>query len=297
MSDLEKVNNHKEEIDLLSVFRPLAQGATRIANHYFGKLWLNKWKLIGMVILSGLLGFSLRYVIPKRYRSDAILATSPHGLNAVFCSLLINNLNATTDKGDNVHLLETQLNLKPGTGNEIKSMSAVALTDSLYTESRDSSMTPVSLFKITLTVNSKEVVEEIQSGIVNFLENNKYALKRKEARRKSLLSLNEDYITKIASLDSLKKLVNSSVVPRSMGQGIILGQPINPIEVYQAEMIYYRDLLKNNEELGNVNNIEILQPFLIPDNYNYPDFKKIFLIMLGAGFLCALITAPLLGRK
>lgn len=297
MSDLEKINNQKEEIDLLSVFRPLVKGTIRVTNSYLKKLWLNKWICIAIIIFSGLLGYSMRYILPQRYRADAILATSPHGLNAVFCSLLINNLNATTDKGDDVHLLESQLNLKPGTGDEIKSMSAVAMTDSLYTGSNDSSVSPVSLFKVTLTVTSKDVVEDIQSGIVNFLENNKYALKRKEARRKSLLSLNEDYITKIASLDSLKKLVNSSVVPRSTGQGIILGQPINPIDVYRAEMVYYKDLLKNNEELNNINNIEILQPFLLPDNYNYPNFKKIFLLMLAVGILGALILTPLLGKK
>lgn len=295
MSDLEKDNKQSEEIDLLYLLRPVSQGIKKGAGLipvYFQNLWLNKWIFFIIVVFTCALAFSIRAVLPKGYRAEAIFAS--HGLNATFCSLLINNLNKSTDINENFNLLATQLRVKPGTATDIKSMLAFPMTDSLFMDKNDST---VSLFRIILTVQKKEAVEEIQSGIVNFLENNEYALKRKEAKRTSLLALNEDYKIKLASLDSLKKLVNSSILPRTTGRGIILGEPINPIDVYQMESNYYIYILKNNEELNNVNNIEILQPFLLPDNYNYPNFKKLFLIILASGILGALIITPGLGKK
>ena len=295
MSDLGKDNKQSEEIDLLYLFRPVSQfikKITGIITVYIKSLWLNKWIFLAIIAFSCALAFAVRMILPKGYRTEAIFAS--HRLNSGFCSLLINNLNESTGFNENFNLLSEQLKVKPETASDIISMVAFPLTDSLFMDRNDST---VSIFKIILTVHRKEAVEEIQSGLVNYLENNEYALRRKEARRKSLLALNEDFKIKLASLDSLKKLLNSSVVPRSTGQGIILGQPINPIDVYQTESTYYRYILKNNEDLNIENNIETLQSFLLPDNYNYPNFKKLFLVSLVSGVLVALIFSPSLGRK
>jgi len=173
-------------------------------------------------------------------------------------------------------------------------MVATPMSDSFYMDRKDSA---VSLFRISLITSGKEDVKEIQSGIVSFLENNEYSLKRKEARLNSLRALNADFLIKLGSLDSLKKLVNSSIVPRSSGQGIILGEPINPIGVYQTESVYLKAILKNNEDLLLSDNIEILQPFLLPDDYNYPNFERLFLTSMAVVLVIALIVTPVLGTK
>lgn len=295
MNEQEKLNRPGEEIDLFYLLRPVSQGIKKAAawfSIYIRNLRSNAWIFISLLVFSALIAFSIRYVLPKGYKSEAIF--SSRSLNSDFCSLLINNLNEATSKNDGTQLLAGQLNIKPITAGDIRSMDAIPLTDTFYSYKKDSG---VSLFKVVLVVYKTDAVPEIQSGIVNFLENNQYALKRKEARRKSLNALNEDFKLKLASLDSLKKIVNNSITPRSTGQGIILGEPVDPLGVYETESDYYNDILKNNEELEITSNIEVLQPFLLPDHFNYPNFKKLFLYIMAAGFLAALLFTPGLGRK
>jgi hypothetical protein len=78
--------------------------------------------------------------------------------------------------------------------------------------------TTASAFKIYLTVNDASSIPIIEEGLKNFLENNEYSLKRKQAKRQTLEAMKNDYIQKIKGLDSLKDILNTTIVPRSNGQ-------------------------------------------------------------------------------
>jgi hypothetical protein len=144
-------------------------------------------------------------------------------------------------------------------------------------------------FTIHVIYKDSSISLALQNGIVNYLENNNYALKSREAKRKSLLSLKANLDLKLKSLDSLKQIVNNSIVPRSQGQGIILGEPINPVGVYQAEVAYFKEQLYLEESLVTLDNVEIVQPFITTSKPNYPRFNEILLYFLGGGFLLSLV--------
>jgi hypothetical protein len=156
--------------------------------------------------------------------------------------------------------------------------------------------TTASAFKIYLTVNDASSIPIIEEGLKNFLENNEYSLKRKQAKRQTLEAMKNDYIQKIKGLDSLKDILNTTIVPRSNGQGVILGEPISPIDAYALMQKFYQGQKEIEEQLMLLQNIEILQPFLKIKASNYPDYNKIFFYSVLIGLVLALLIAPLAGR-
>jgi hypothetical protein len=148
-----------------------------------------------------------------------------------------------------------------------------------------------SAFRLNLIVKSKADITEVQKGLQYFLENNEFSLKRKEAKRKTLEALKNNFIIRGKSLDSLKGIVNSFLIPRGVEQGSMLGEPVSPIQTY------YRQQLDIEAELALLNNIEIVQPFFRINNSNYPDFNELFFYSLFIAFLIAVIVTPLIGKK
>jgi hypothetical protein len=207
--------------------------------------------------------------------------------------MLIKELNKLKGE-ENKPLLAHQLQITEDASDDIQSIVMLPISDTFYLDKRD---TALSLFRIKLILKKMDNLDTIQWGLMNYLENNAYALKRKDARRKSLESLKSTLITKLESLDSLKKLVNSSIIPRSEGKGIILGEPINPIGVYQAEVAYYREQLNIDQALATIDNIEVVQPFLKLNRHNYPRFNRLFIYFFLASGLIAGFIVLLAGRN
>jgi hypothetical protein len=203
---------------------------------------------------------------------------------------LINNLNDSKDIG----LLSQQLNIPLEAAGTIESMRLIPMGDTFALANRD---TVMSLFAIILVVNEIKSLDTIQAGLVNFLENNDYARRRKEARIRSLQSLRASLKEELKSLDSLKVIVSNSLVPRSQGQGIILGEPVDPVSIYEAQVEYQKELLKIEEILSMSENIEILQPLLSRGRHNYPDYNAMLLKAFLLSLLAALTITPLIGRK
>jgi hypothetical protein len=225
------------------------------------------------------------------YETEGMFVTSI--LPAKYCSLLLKNLNKL--KGTkNLPLLAQQLKIPLDASEDIQSITMLPLRDTFTLERRD---TALSLFSISLVLKKMDNLDTIQWGLVNYLENNEYAIKRKDAKRKALLSLKVVLNRKLESLDSLKEIVNSSIKPRSEGKGIILGEPIDPVSVYQAEMAYYKEQLVTDQALAIIDNIEVIQPFLKINQYNYPRFNTLFLYFFLSSLLIAGFSVLFFGKK
>ena len=102
---------------------------------------------------------------------------------------------------------------------------------------------------------------------------------------------------KLQSLDSLKKIVNSSIIPRSEGKGIILGEPVDPVSVYQAEIGYFREQLSIDQALATIDNIEIIQPFLKSNQTNYPQYNRLMKIFFLASLIIAGLAVLIFGKR
>jgi len=282
------------EIDLYYFFKPIGTAVKKIGAviHFtLRKIRANLAVFIIIVLLITLAGFSLRYIIQPAYKTQGIFISNI--LPGKYCSILLKNLNDL--KGEkNKPVLAQQLKISNEAAGDIQSISMSAMRDTFLIERKDSTL---SLFKITLILKSMQHLDTIQSALVNYLENNEYALKRKEAKRKALQALKANLDGKLESLDSLKKIVNSSIVPRSEGQGIILGEPIDPVSVYQAELSYYREQLSIDQALATIDNIEIIQPFFKIIQTNYPRYNWIMAWFFLVSLVIASLVVLLFGKK
>jgi hypothetical protein len=290
----EKQLKQSEEIDLLYFLRPVSNAGRSVGRgvqNYFRILANNKFIFFLIVFLITALAFSVRFVMPPAFRTEGIFVS--HTLPAKYCGMMVKNLSELTGKA-NLPILAEQLKIAPEVADDITLIQLFPMADTFALEKRDSVL---ALFRLSVIVKKMDNLEAIQGGIITYLENSEYAKKRKEARIRSLEATRDNLRVKVKSLDSLKEIVNSSIVPRSNGQGIILGEPINPVSIYQAEMSYYQEEMRINESLATIDNIEIVQPFLRRIQPNYPRFNTYLIVGFLISVAAALLITPIIGRK
>lgn len=282
------------EIDLYYFFKPVGTAINKAGlwiSYVYRKTIANFFIFSIIVLLITAAGFSVRYFIKPAYKTEGIFISNI--LPGKYCSMLLKNLNGLKGEKNNP-VLAGQLKITNEAASDIHSIRMSAMRDTFLIERKDSTL---SLFKITLLLKSVQHLDTIQWALVNYLENNEYALKRKEARRKALQAMKDNLNIKLQGLDSLKKIVNNSIVPRSEGKGIILGEPIDPVNIYNAEISYYREQLNIDQSLATIDNIEIIQPFFKFNQTNYPSYNwimaRFFIVSLGI----ALLVVLLFGRK
>ena len=288
----QKPNN--AEIDLLYFFKPLGTVFKKIGtalDYAYRKIQANRILFAVIIILFTLAGYSVRYLLKPSYKTQGIFVSNI--LPGKYCSILLENLNKL--KGEkNIPVLSNHLKVSGNVAGDIQSIDLSTMKDTFLIDRRDSTL---SLFTITLTLSSIQHLDSIQWALVNYLENNEFATKRKEARRKALESMKANLNNELQSLDSLKKIVNSSIIPRSNGQGIILGEPIDPVKIYQAELSYYREQLSIDQSLATIDNIEIIQPFFKLNQTNHPRYNWIMALFFLTSIAFALLFVLALGRK
>lgn len=280
---------HSEEIDLSYFFRPIVKSARAILQavaRYFSILRANLVLFLCIVVLVSAMGFVLRYVVPGQFVTEGTFASRL--LPTRYCDILTNDLDSHTGE----RLLEQQLHLAPETADQIRAIRLTPIDELL--DSKDSSLRS---FTLHLRLEKMDQLDSIQQALIAYYDNNEYAVKRKMERKNRLLALRTEMIAKIASLDSLSPIVNSSIVPRSTGQGIILGQPVDPVSIYQAQVAYYQQQIDIERELTNLDNIEVVQPFLRLTKPNYPHFNQLLLGAFIVGLLIALFLTPVYGKR
>ena len=280
---------HSEEIDLAYLFRPVTRWMRRFSDRtarHFAALKANIFLFIAILLLISAVGYCLRFVLPHSYETEGIFAT--RFLPVKYCELLTDDLD--NHSGD--PLIADQLHIGADVADDITKISLNPLTEPL--DLRD---TLLQSFILHIHLKKMDHLDSIQRALLNYFENNEYALKRKEETTIALQALRQNVIGRIASLDSLAPIVNSSVIPRSTGQGIILGQPIDPVNVYKAQDSFFRQRVRIETELTNMDNIEIVQPFLKLNKQNYPKYWLKNLCFIAGGLILAFFLTPALGRK
>jgi hypothetical protein len=284
-----------EEIDLLYFFRPLTNAVKRTyawGMDYVRMLAHNRFLFAAILLLGSAAGYCLRFVIEPGYRTNAIFVSDM--LPASYCVKLLDNLNELR-RPLNIPTLSKELGISTEAAWSIKDISPSSLVkDTFALEKRDSSM---SIFTVELTLQNMRYVDEVQKGLISYLENNHYIRKRKAERVRSWQIQIAELELRRKSLDSLRIIVNNSIAPRSQGQGIILGEPINPVSIYQAEMAYLWERLYLEERLATLDHIEVLQPFFRLSEHNTPNYDKLLNYAFIASFLFGLAVVYLIGRR
>jgi hypothetical protein len=292
---METRDRNAEEIDLLYFFNPLFRGLKRLGRGFYNyliKLKRNFLLFISLFLVIAALGYGLRYILPKSYKTSAIFVS--YNLPASWCAELVNSLNSFVGNGKKAKALAEQLKISLPSASTIQSISADSLKN---LSDLDTIYSTAFAFQVNLLVKDEKALPEIQKGLQAYLETNPFSLKRKEVRQKKLEDLRRDLVMRINSLDSLKEVLSKNIVSSTGKQGVILGVPVSPVEAYQVQREYYQQLKDIEEKLALLQNIDVVRPFITTDAPNYPDFRKIFLYAVLIGLLAALLLTPILARR
>lgn len=239
-------NNYQDEIDLISVYTSIKKFFLNILQKFRELINFsihNRRTLLFFIILGTGLGMAVFYFTKTIYVTD--LTLSHKRLSNAQCQDVVNSLSRAANKDSR---LAQELGIDIETARKIKSISYLQLNNPVGNDSLK-----MSDFKIEAKVYDTAILYNLQNKILHYLELNEYAKKRKEMNRIYLDKLEERIKKQIVSIDSLKEIVNKSIIPRSLGNGIILGESIDPVKVYQESMNLYQTQLKidNDRELNN----------------------------------------------
>lgn len=254
-----KDQNTSEEIDLISVYTSIKNGflnLMRSISYLFSFSIKNIVPLLLFIIVGA--GISIGMFYLKRPVYVAELTVSHIRLNNSECYAYMNNL--TKNNVYDPAILAEKLGIGIEIAKHIKSISCKALNESLEKNYKDSAFV-LFPFKIEVSSYSNSIFDSLQKGLLNYLESNKFATKRKIINREYLDKYDERLKGEIIAIDSLKLIVDKSILPRNNGNGIILGEPIDPVKVYQTGMDLYQTQLRIEEQRELNNSFEIMVDF------------------------------------
>ena len=246
-------NGPSKEIDLLFILRGMKNGIGHSYEAFKGfiRFSIKNW---GVLLIFSFLGagIGLGFFYNRKTVYKADLTLSHTRLNNIQCADMIGSLTHAPSK----EILAKKLGINIQMVKEIKSILYKPLTSS----DKDS-LLKFSDFKIEVKVYDPAILDSLQVKLLNYLESNEYAVKRKELTLAYLDKFEEKIKKQILAIDSLRQIVDKSILPKSLGNGIILGESIDPVKVYQEGFNLYQSQLKINEARQLNNSFEIVVGF------------------------------------
>ena len=295
MPEKNSISNENDEIDLSKIFTKINGGFIKLKNKiiFIDKTIQKRWILICFFIALGTgSGVFIYYSMRPTYSSS--LSINSNFLNNDLCLDLVTTL--TSLAKDSPQNLAQGLKLSEEDASEIVSIKYKDFSTKL-SKRRVDSLNISSPFKIEAKVYNTKILDTLQSKLIDYLENNSYTLKRKKVRQATLTLLSRKVKDELCQLDSLKVIINKSILPKGSITGITIGQPIDPIIVHNSAISLYERELNINEQIQLSDNIEVIEGFT---KYSKPSSPGLVvnLFALGAGgFLFGLFIALRLERK
>jgi hypothetical protein len=287
--------NRQEDLDMLTILGSIRKGIVSIGRSI---AWLfrfslsNSLKLLLFIAVAVIVSLAVSWFRKPYFRSQV---TFTHGrVNNDFCMHLVKNLDSYINPEVNNVVLATQLKIPVKYAEEVRSFEYKLVNENIARRFADS-LTVLLPFHIEVEVYDPEILDTLQNAILGFLESNEYALKHKRIDTEQLDEMEQRIDKEMIETDSLKKLVNEGIVPRTSGNGIILGEPIDPVAVHKRGLeLYDRKLQIRKRRLLN-NSFEVLVGF--NNSVKRASHGRLFYIAIGvaAGYLIGLFY--LLGRR
>jgi hypothetical protein len=293
---MQKKDFREDEINFLPL---ISQTKQIIIKSYHGakgtlELALRRILLLAVFCFIGILaGWALFKSSKPIYKSEVLLYSNY--LNNDYCFQLIGTLEDLV-KEQNCDEISEKLEVSTHMATKIKSISYKNFNPKFQKLYKDSIALAVP-FKIEVLTEDNEILDSLEIGLVSYLENNKFALLRKEVRQHQLEQMQGKLQQEQIKIDSLKTIIKESIIPRGTGTGLIYGEPINPVEIYKEAINLYDKELDIYQELALLKNIELVEGFT---SFNKPHSPKLLLnVIVGffIGFLLGLLVAYMYERK
>jgi len=295
---MNNTSNTNDEIDLRLVYNKIKQPVLGLWNIIINILSIIQKRLvlcICIVLFGVSAGIGLFFLMPPIYSSSLTLTSSL--LTNEYCSDEIHDLELMIE--DNApKALARELKIDTNTAKEIKKIKFENYDEKLKNKLKDKDTIVLGLpFKIKAYTSTNTVFDTLQNALVNYLENNPYALKRKEIKKQNIQLMRGKLNNEIHALDSLKNVVAANLLPRGNVSGFVFGQPIDPINIYKEGIALFQNDLDLNAQFILSENIQVINAFSPRDKPYSPKLWKTSTEGGIAGLLLGLIIAFILERK
>jgi hypothetical protein len=260
-----------DEIDLLEL---LAKFVITIQSNF--KL------IVGAFVVGSLLGLAYNQFVPKTYESrmlvsSEILTESLSKTLAVDLFQLIKENNVTT--------LSSKLSISPEVASKISKIeisNANEKSDGIKEEEKIN-------LTVTCQTSDNTIWPDLQTGIVNYFENNDYVKIRVEQKRNYSTEIIKKIDKELIDLNELKSRIANGQTATSGKENLVL---FDPTTVNTKIIEMSKERIKLQDDLETVNSVQVVEGFTV---FQKPVSPKLS-ISLAAGssfgiFIVALIIA------
>jgi hypothetical protein len=280
-------SNEAEELDLRPILDSVKSFFAGISTLVEFMIYSTK-KMLLFISVFTLIGLSIGIV--KYFKDRPVYLTTmtltSNLLTNEYCKNLIYDLQSIKEDNNN-ELLANKLNINVEAANAIKRLSY----EGFLKEDKLDTIPIGTPFTIEMEYYNNDIVESVEAGLVNYLENNKYAKVRKKAKRDRLQMMSNIILEEIASLDSLKEVMAAGLAPRGTSNGFVYGQPLDPVNVYREAMQLHKERLKIDSEIKLIDNVEVINNFNKKRTPVSPNFILNILSGILLGYSFGLIVA------
>ncbi len=124
--------------------------------------------------------------------------------------------------------------------------------------------------------------------MISYLENSPHYARIRRLRESNNIALKEKLNGEINEIDSLKRVVSQNIMPRNAG-GLVYGEPLDPVKMYDAAALMFKQRLGLNWESEYLNNFELLKPCMPSSRPIAPNLLRLLVYCVGLSLLCCFV--------
>ena len=315
-----------DEIDLREAFKAIGEFFARIGRGVLNFLLATRRAtrshriliLVTVVLFIGL-GFlwhsngreyfSSSMVIESEYYDRDLMDGAVGELNALAeqgaYSSLGKKLNISEEEASNLRSLKMEVIMaeddKMLLDAYLKSLQESKMTVDELVAIREKLINENAKYRLTIEVFSNEMLQNMQDGLVYYLENNEYVERRIEIEMQNLQALRGKLQQERGKLDVLKNLIaenfnQANEKGRTGSNNVIFGtaeSATDPLNVYREDIKLYNEELAINKKLALMENVEVIKSFTAfkkPANMSLLSLVALSaLIGLGAAYVLVIL--------
>lgn len=283
----EEVNFEPLIAAFISMFRGIGR-FFRIIAHVVSNQYI---RVLGYTSVFALIGLVFYFFGPKEY--DTGLTLYSKIIDNKTSEIAVSKLQTLVEDESYGNLAE-QLQIGYDTAEKI--------TDIVYTNlngteiSTDDTVINGQPFTILLTLETNNNPAVYQQALVAFLSNQNYVVEEYHQRKSILRDQIDNLNTQLLRIDSLQELVANSIAPRSKGQGIVFGEPIDPSKITQQREDLYNQSLYLKKELAVLESYKVVSGIIMSEKPSFPRLRHVAGVA-ALGLLLSLILGYGRARK
>lgn len=236
-----------DEVNLLDLFKRVFLS---IRNAIQRLLFFSAKNFFAIVIFTALgagSGF-LYYKFAQPIYSDELVLSSNY-LQNDYCAEIIQDLqDYVEDKTP--ELLAQKLEIDAETARSIHKIQYDNFDEKLIEKYKDKDTVVLGLpFRVKIFVKNYKAFEVIEPALLNYFERNPVSAELKNIQMTTAKLMIEKIRKEITALDSLKKDAAKYLIPKGPQNGLVFGQPLDPVTIFKQAMDLYKEELFNSSEL------------------------------------------------